>query len=209
MARWLLKRGARIFLRPPNQTRVTPMRISRTRSWRCRRCGRVARASPRRGVRRHLLRQRTDRDAGRPDRRKYPVRDGRAERRSPRPDPVHGRRRTLRLGRPDAGGSDGQRRLAAALHVLLGGTVPTYGFSSTSTVQRPGGGSMPAGTAARGRRWSSGGGFADAAGGPTVVFKKTVGAFDVTVLQGGTAEEVSSWLRPMATRHYHRAGDPG
>ena len=44
----------------------------------------------------------------------------------------------------------------------------------------------------------SGGGFVPTAdmgsGGPDVVFEDTVGAFEVVVLQGGTAEEVVDWL---------------
>jgi uncharacterized protein (TIGR03382 family) len=41
---------------------------------------------------------------------------------------------------------------------------------------------------------SSGAGGSSAGGGPTVVLQKAVGAFDVTVLQGGTAKEVQTWL---------------
>ena len=144
MARWLLKTGGPGSFFGPEAEEVTAMRFSLSSFGCCRRCGRVACAAPRLGLRGHLLRQRTDRDAGRSDRRKCAVRDGRAERRSPRPDPVLGRGRKLRLGRPDAGDSDGERRVAAALHALLGATVPTYGFSSTFDQCNGRAGSVPA-----------------------------------------------------------------
>ena len=74
---------------------------------------------------------------------------------------------------------------------LLGGTVPSYGFTSTRDdcdLQRGKGISENA---------SAPGGFpsdGSSGGGPTVVVRKTVGAFDVAVLEGGTAEEVADWL---------------
>jgi MYXO-CTERM domain-containing protein len=78
---------------------------------------------------------------------------------------------------------------------LLQGTVPTYGFQSQFDQCGPsqgfGGG---AGAGGSGTGGSAGSGGFDS-GGPNVVFSETVGAFDVTVLQGGTATEVSEWLQ--------------
>ena len=82
---------------------------------------------------------------------------------------------------------------------LLQATVPSYGFSrqfdscgsvgGTSGFGGAGGTSAGTGGAA---------GTGGVTGGPTVVFKKVVGAFEVTVLQGGTAQEVSTWLTDNA-----------
>src|SRR5688572_25546363 len=79
---------------------------------------------------------------------------------------------------------------------LLSTTVPSYGFSQTFDQCGTGGNAGGAGFGAGGASGAGGmgGGIATDAGGPTVVFKKTVGAFEVTALQGGTAEEVSTWL---------------
>lgn len=78
---------------------------------------------------------------------------------------------------------------------LLQGTVPTYGYQTQFDQC---GGGLNVGTGAGGTSSFGGtgglGGVADAGGGPQVVYEKTVGAFDVTVLQGGTAVEVSNWL---------------
>ena len=80
---------------------------------------------------------------------------------------------------------------------LLGATVPTYYTQNQSICQQPpcgngtgfgAGGASGAGGGASGSAGSSGG------GGPTVVFSATVGAFDVSVLQGGTSAEVIAWL---------------
>jgi MYXO-CTERM domain-containing protein len=79
---------------------------------------------------------------------------------------------------------------------LLSSTVPSYGFSQTfdqcGTGGGAGAGGFPGG--GMGGAGGAGGGINADSGGPTVVFKKTVGAFEVTALQGGTAEEVSTWL---------------
>ena len=79
---------------------------------------------------------------------------------------------------------------------LLSSTVPSYGFSQTfdqcGTGGGAGAGGFPGG--GMGGAGGAGGGISADAGGPTVVFKKTVGAFEVTALQGGTAQEVSAWL---------------
>jgi MYXO-CTERM domain-containing protein len=63
---------------------------------------------------------------------------------------------------------------------LLSSTVPSFGFGFCGA----------AGTV------NGGGGVALSNGSPgvEVLFKSTVGAFDVTVLRGGTAAEVTSWL---------------
>jgi MYXO-CTERM domain-containing protein len=74
---------------------------------------------------------------------------------------------------------------------LLTSTVPTFGF----TTQPDFCGTTGSGGSTGGFSFTDGGaGVADAAAGPVVVLQKTVGAFDVTVLQGGTAQEVVTWL---------------
>jgi hypothetical protein len=78
---------------------------------------------------------------------------------------------------------------------LLSSTVPSYGFTQTFDQCGMGGnGGINIGTGGAAGGAGAGGSSAGDAGGPTVVFKKTVGAFEVTALQGGTAEEVSTWL---------------
>src|SRR6185503_13726083 len=79
---------------------------------------------------------------------------------------------------------------------LLQGTVPTYGFQTQfdSNCGPNGGFGGGAGAGGSGSGGSAGTGGFDS-GGPNVVFQETVGAFDVTVLQGGTAIEVSDWLQ--------------
>lgn len=77
---------------------------------------------------------------------------------------------------------------------LLQATAPTYSVSSQND-QCGGGGNGAGGglslDAGSGFGGSSSGGTG---GGTSVVYQKTVGAFEVTVLQGGTAVEVSDWL---------------
>ncbi len=75
---------------------------------------------------------------------------------------------------------------------LLQGTVPTFGYTQTTDVcsDQRNAGSFSSGGASSG----GGGGAKDAGAGPSVVYQKTVGAFEVTVLQGGTAQEVADWL---------------
>jgi MYXO-CTERM domain-containing protein len=74
---------------------------------------------------------------------------------------------------------------------LLLATVPTYGFQQqTDQCGNPSNGSG-GGLSLDGGVGGSGGG---SSGGPSVVYEKTVGAFEVTVLQGGTAQEVADWL---------------
>jgi MYXO-CTERM domain-containing protein len=76
---------------------------------------------------------------------------------------------------------------------LLAASVPTYGYNSqvvcdfdgSNGFGATGGGPVSGGDAGAG---------GSTGGGPTVVLKQTVGAFDVTVLQGGTSQEVLDWL---------------
>jgi len=74
---------------------------------------------------------------------------------------------------------------------LLGGTVPAYGFSTQfDTCDFDNG--IPSSSGSGG---AGGGAGADAGtGGPQVVKRAVVGAFNIVVLQGGTAQEVSDWL---------------
>jgi Uncharacterized protein conserved in bacteria (DUF2330) len=77
---------------------------------------------------------------------------------------------------------------------LLAATVPRYGY----TTQRDFCGPTTGSSSGAGGSGGSGGGFGvDASvadSGVTVVLQKTVGAFEVKVLSGGTADEVLSWL---------------
>jgi len=77
---------------------------------------------------------------------------------------------------------------------LMQGTVPTFGnfvvrdFCGDPCRLGSGGASFGAGGS------SASSADAGTVGGPTVVLKETVGAFEVVALQGGTAQEVSDWL---------------
>jgi MYXO-CTERM domain-containing protein len=82
---------------------------------------------------------------------------------------------------------------------LLLSTVPTYAFSQQNDTCGGGGGAGGGLSTGGSGGTSSGGSAGSSGGGPSVVFQETVGAFDVTVLQGGTAEEVADWL---ATNDY-------
>ncbi len=80
---------------------------------------------------------------------------------------------------------------------VLNATVPVYGFNTQfdscgdSTGDSTAGGtfSSDGGSASSGTTGGDEGG-----GGPTVVFQDTVGAFEISVLQGGTIDEVMMWL---------------
>ncbi|HEY3237059.1 MAG TPA: DUF2330 domain-containing protein, partial [Polyangiaceae bacterium] len=77
---------------------------------------------------------------------------------------------------------------------LLQGTVPTYGYSN----QRDSCGSFASSGGSGGASFGSGGSsglLIVGDPGVTVVYQKTVGAFEVAVLSGGTADEVSAWLQ--------------
>ncbi|MBK7584354.1 MAG: DUF2330 domain-containing protein [Myxococcales bacterium] len=86
---------------------------------------------------------------------------------------------------------------ALLFNALLQGTVPSYGFTQQTDVcedlsgNKDSAGNFGAGGASAG---GSGGAAGGGGGGPQVVYEKTVGAFEVVVLQGGTADEVSKWL---------------
>jgi MYXO-CTERM domain-containing protein len=77
---------------------------------------------------------------------------------------------------------------------LRAGSVPSYGFSTTFDGCDLGGsgdeGGFPDGNGGDdGTKLDVGG-----PGGPTVLLQETVGAFEVTVLEGGTAATVMQWL---------------
>lgn len=75
----------------------------------------------------------------------------------------------------------------------LAATVPTYGFSYQ--FDDCGGNGSNSGTAgASAGDTSADDGSTGGDPGPEVVLQQTVGAFDITVLQGGTAAEVMQWL---------------
>jgi MYXO-CTERM domain-containing protein len=78
---------------------------------------------------------------------------------------------------------------------LLAGSVPSYGYTTVNDCPSCGSGT---GAGKGGGAGSGGSGSAGAGGsgggGPVVTFQATVGAFDVVVLQGGTADEVMTWL---------------
>lgn len=77
---------------------------------------------------------------------------------------------------------------------LLQSSVPTYAMQTQN--DNCGGGGGAGGALSMGGSSSGGGGSGGAdAGGPQVVFEKTVGAFEVVALKGGTAVEVVDWLQ--------------
>ncbi|NVB42561.1 DUF2330 domain-containing protein [Pseudenhygromyxa sp. WMMC2535] len=78
---------------------------------------------------------------------------------------------------------------------LLAGSVPTYGFN---TVQEPCGDSgddLGESTSTGDDGWGdTGTDDGGDTGGPNVILQQIVGAFEVTVLEGGTVEGVMQWL---------------
>jgi hypothetical protein len=79
---------------------------------------------------------------------------------------------------------------------VLASTVPSYGFNTVFTGQDCGdsgfgdggsGGSDGTGGAETGAAGTTG-------GGPEIVLQEVVGAFEITVLQGGSAQELVDWL---------------
>jgi hypothetical protein len=82
----------------------------------------------------------------------------------------------------------------ALFNRLLAATVPTFGF----TTQFDSCGNMSGAGGFGGGVFAPAGSFADASaasdGGVNIVLQKTVGAFEVIVLSGGTSQEVLSWL---------------
>jgi MYXO-CTERM domain-containing protein len=83
---------------------------------------------------------------------------------------------------------------------LLAASVPTYGFSQTFDDCSLGDEGSPDdanSTAAGGDTGSASDSDptnGDGGGGPQILLTETVGAFDITVLQGGTGQEVFDWL---------------
>lgn len=77
---------------------------------------------------------------------------------------------------------------------ILDGTVPRYGFQTVrDDCSQPDSAPDNAGGGDDGGSASFDAGASDS-GGPEVVLKQTVGAFDIVVLSGGTASEVMAWL---------------
>ena len=76
---------------------------------------------------------------------------------------------------------------------MLAGTVPSYGFQTNSDdCSAPNDNPAPPSAGGDGgadASFDAGGGM-----GPEVVLRDTVGAFEIVVLSGGTAEEVMTWL---------------
>ncbi|MCX4246767.1 DUF2330 domain-containing protein [Paraliomyxa miuraensis] len=88
----------------------------------------------------------------------------------------------------------------ALFQSLLNGTVPTYGFTtvrdqcpvpSAQGVPNAGGG-FDDGAGLTGAAGTDGGD--EGGGGPSIVLRETVGAYEIVVLEGGTAVEVIEWL---------------
>lgn len=82
---------------------------------------------------------------------------------------------------------------------LLSGTVPTYGFTTTrDQCPVPMGNPFPTGQDdANGTAGFTGGAGDDSGeggGGPSIVLREQVGAYEIVVLEGGTASEVVEWL---------------
>jgi MYXO-CTERM domain-containing protein len=75
---------------------------------------------------------------------------------------------------------------------VLAATVPTYGFSYQ--FDDCGNGSVTNSTSSPGSGSDTAADDSTGTGGPEIVLQQTVGAFEITVLQGGTAEEVMAWL---------------
>lgn len=82
---------------------------------------------------------------------------------------------------------------------LLGSTVPTYGFTAVRDCADDDRNSSPC--AAVDAASDSGSGSTNATGpgessdgGPEVIKREIVGAFEIVVLQGGTAQEVTDWI---------------
>ncbi len=86
----------------------------------------------------------------------------------------------------------------ALFQSLLAGTVPTYGFTTVrDDCPSPGGRGVSQDAAGFGDEGGASGGDAPAPEDPDipeVVLRETVGAYEIAVLQGGSAEEVIAWL---------------
>ncbi|HRI09968.1 MAG TPA: DUF2330 domain-containing protein, partial [Nannocystaceae bacterium] len=77
---------------------------------------------------------------------------------------------------------------------VLNGTVPFYGLTTTNEFCGDGGSTGGSGTSGASSGSASDGETGGGGGGPDVVFSDQVGAFEVVVLKGGTAQEVLDWL---------------
>ena len=77
---------------------------------------------------------------------------------------------------------------------VLASTVPSYGFTTQFTGEGCSPTSGPGGTSGAGDTTGGGGDESGDTGGPEIVLQQIVGAFEVTVLQGGTAMELVDWL---------------
>jgi MYXO-CTERM domain-containing protein len=77
---------------------------------------------------------------------------------------------------------------------LLQATVPTYSVTTQFDSCSVSNGFTSGSTGNFGSSAGAGGSGGKGADGPTVVLQKTVGAFEVTVLMGGTTPEVIQWL---------------
>lgn len=87
----------------------------------------------------------------------------------------------------------------ALFDALLQGTVPTYGFTTTQDTcpmppMFPTPNADDAGRGDGGLTGGAGTGDEQEGEGPTIVLEQSVGAYDIVVLEGGTAEEVITWL---------------
>ncbi len=76
---------------------------------------------------------------------------------------------------------------------LLSGTVPTYNFTRQFESCGAADGGLNIGTGGT-ASFGSGGSGGKAAGGVSVISQEVVGAFEVTVLQSSSAQEISDWL---------------
>jgi len=80
---------------------------------------------------------------------------------------------------------------------LLAGSVPSYGVNNSTDFCGDGGGDDGFSTGGE-DGWDGAGGDGDGdeppGGGPNVVFQGSVGAYDISVLDGGTVEGVMTWL---------------
>lgn len=83
---------------------------------------------------------------------------------------------------------------ALLFNALLQGTVPQFGFTQQTDVCDRGDSDFASGAGGSGGGLGMGGAAGGGGSGPQVVYEKTVGAFEVVVLQGGTAAEVGKWL---------------
>ncbi|HEY3233740.1 MAG TPA: DUF2330 domain-containing protein, partial [Polyangiaceae bacterium] len=85
----------------------------------------------------------------------------------------------------------------ALFNNLLNGTVPTFGFSTSFEQCGSNSDGFSCGFPAASSGESAGSAYrggGDGGAGPSIVLHQAVGAFDITGLRGGTAQEVSDWL---------------